>query len=71
MNETINEQIESLQEQADGLQYRIDAELRKARRSQTSIDRLFHENRAQVIRKKRRAVVAKYIELEEANGERV
>ena len=66
MNESIKEVIEALKEQADGIQYRIDVELRKARKCQTATDKLFHETRAQVLRKRRRVVVARYLDLEDS-----
>jgi len=48
--------IEALEQQADGITYRINVELRKARKCQTEEDKLFYETRAQVLRKQLRAV---------------
>ena len=59
---------QALLEQVDGIQSRIDIELRKARKAQTATDKLFHDGRAQVLRKRKRAVLAQYYDIEDAKA---
>lgn len=63
----ISDQIkEAYEKQADNIESRINKELRDARKSQTSLDKIQHEVRAQVLRKKLRALNIEYHKLEDA-----
>lgn len=56
----------ALAQQAEDMQQRIDQLERKARKAQTTTEKLELDSRAQVLRKRRRVVMQQYFEIEDA-----